>query len=325
MSSSDILVIVEHRQGQVAEITYEMVACARKLATGLSGSVTALLLTNSPDTFKGLDMNVDKLMIVENENLGEFNPEAYHKVLTPLILETNPRLLILGNTSMGMDLAGSLSLACKAMIVGNCTGLETADGDVNATSQLYGGKVVANSKFTSEIGIALLMPGHYAQEEGQTGTPAVEVRAPVQPISELKVAFKEYIEPEVTDVDITKVPVLIGAGRGVDGEENMEELEELAEALGGAICASRPVVDQGWIDRTRQVGRSGMIVKPRFYLALGISGAPEHVEGMKDSELIIAVNTDETAPIFDYAHYGTTEDLFDIVEPLTEKINELRG
>ena len=325
MSQSDIVVIAEHRQGQIAEITYELVACGRKLASDLSGTLTCLLLTSAPDTFKGCNLNVDRLEVIEDASLGEFNPEAYHKVLAPMLKGLAPGLVILGNTGSGMDLASSLSLACDATLIANCTEITAAGGALSATSQLYGGKVMATSQFSSPMGIALLMPGNYAQEEGQAAPGAVNVQAPPEPLGTLRTTFKRFIEPEVTDVDITKVPVLIAAGRGVDGEDNLEDIEELAEALGGATCASRPVVDQGWMDRARQVGRSGMIVKPRFYLALGLSGAPEHVEGMKDSELIIAINTDETAPIFDVAHFGSTEDLFDVVEPLAEKIEDLRG
>lgn len=325
MSPSDIVVIAEHRQGKLAEITYELVACGRKLASQLSGTLTCLLLTNASESFRGCDLNVHKLEIIEETNLGEFNPEAYHKVLAPMLREMTPRLVILGNTGSSMDLASSLSLACDATLIGNCTEISANGSGLTATSQLYGGKVTATSQFTSEMGIALLMPGNYPQEEGQAAPAEVNIRTSPVSLGVLKTTFKRFIEPEVTDVDITKVPVLIAAGRGVDGEDNLEDIEELAKALGGATCASRPVVDQGWMDRSRQVGRSGMIVKPRFYLALGLSGAPEHVEGMKDSELIIAINTDETAPIFDIAHYGSSEDLFDVVEPLIEKIRELRG
>jgi len=124
---------------------------------------------------------------------------------------------------------------------------------------------------------------------------------------------------------VRKIPVLVAAGRGIESKENLADLEALAKELGGAVCATRPVVDQGWLPRTRQVGRSGMTVKPRLYLALGVSGAPEHTEGMKGSELIIAVNKDSEAPIFDIAHYGATVDLLELVPILTEKIKEAKG
>jgi electron transfer flavoprotein alpha subunit len=134
-----------------------------------------------------------------------------------------------------------------------------------------------------------------------------------------------YIEPEAGDVDISTEPILISVGRGIQTEDNIELAEELAEALGGTLCASRPVVDQGWLPTSRLVGKSGLSVKPKLYLAIGISGAPEHIEGITDSEMIIAINTDPTAPIFESANYGAEIDLFDLIEVLTENVEEAKA
>ncbi|MGC8880154.1 MAG: electron transfer flavoprotein subunit alpha/FixB family protein, partial [Anaerolineae bacterium] len=134
----------------------------------------------------------------------------------------------------------------------------------------------------------------------------------------------QYIEPESGDVDISKEAVLVSVGRGIQNADNIEMVQELAAALGGVVSASRPVVDQGWLPTTRLVGKSGKRVKPRLYLALGISGAPEHAEAITDSQTIIAVNTDASAPIFDIARYGTTLDLFDLVPALTEKVRQAK-
>jgi electron transfer flavoprotein alpha subunit len=133
-------------------------------------------------------------------------------------------------------------------------------------------------------------------------------------------SLQEIFEPEAGDVDITAADLLVSVGRGIGSQDNLELVTELADALGAPVSASRPVTDSGWLPKTRQVGKSGLTVKPRAYLALGISGAPEHLEGMRGAELIIACNTDPKAPIFDVAHYGTTEDLFDLVPELTEKL-----
>ncbi|MBI4786388.1 MAG: electron transfer flavoprotein subunit alpha/FixB family protein, partial [Chloroflexi bacterium] len=132
--------------------------------------------------------------------------------------------------------------------------------------------------------------------------------------------FKQLIEPEAADVDITKQDILVSVGRGIQSADNLELVEELANALGGAVSASRPIVDNGWLPKARQVGKSGSTVKPKLYFAVGISGAPEHLEGMRDAPLIIAINSDPNAPIFDVAHYGIAADLFDVVPALTEKI-----
>jgi electron transfer flavoprotein alpha subunit len=140
------------------------------------------------------------------------------------------------------------------------------------------------------------------------------------PLDDLKVGFVKWIEPAGGDVDITQQAILVSIGRGIGGAENIELAEELAAALGGAVSASRPVTDAGWLPKTRQVGKSGLTVKPKVYLALGISGAPEHLEGMRNSELIIAINTDPKAPIFDVAHYGATCDMLDLMPALTEAV-----
>jgi electron transfer flavoprotein alpha subunit len=139
-------------------------------------------------------------------------------------------------------------------------------------------------------------------------------------LDDLRTTFLRMIAPEAGDVDITAADVLVSVGRGIGSQDNLELVQELADALGAPLASSRPITDQGWLPKTRQVGKSGLKVKPRVYLAFGISGAPEHLEGMRDAELIIACNTDEQAPIFDIAHYGSTVDLFDLVPALAEKL-----
>jgi electron transfer flavoprotein alpha subunit len=141
----------------------------------------------------------------------------------------------------------------------------------------------------------------------------------------LRIKLNQYIEPETSDVDISKESLLIAVGRGIQNKDNISLAEELAQAIGGVVCASRPVVDQGWLPTSRLVGKSGSTVKPKVYLAIGISGAPEHVEAITGSDVIIAINTDPAAPIFNIAKYGTTADLFDLVPALTEQIRNIKG
>jgi len=301
--------------------TWQMLACARELARSVGWHVTCLILADDPKPFQALPFTADKVVVVKDPSLGAPNPAAYARVLPHVLKDLSARLAILGNTSMGIDLAGPLSYSLGAPVISGCVGVRAEGDRIFVTSRLCGGKLQAQLEPGDGLAIALMMPGSGHRELGmQDQVPPLEVRPSPTPIEPLPVRFLELIEPKMEDIDVTKIPVLLAAGRGIQSKDNLAGLEILARELGGAVCATRPVVDQGWLPRTRQVGRSGMTVKPRLYLALGISGAPEHTEGMKGSGLIIAVNKDPEAPIFDIAHYGATVDLLELVPVLTEKL-----
>jgi electron transfer flavoprotein alpha subunit len=187
-------------------------------------------------------------------------------------------------------------------------------------SQIYGGKMLAEQAVAGARAICAMLPGAASASAGRAAR-APEVQVVAAPaLDVLPVRFRRLVRPEAGDVDITRESILISVGRGIQSRDNIALVEELAEALGGALCASRPIVDQGWLPKSRQVGKSGLSVKPKLYLAVGISGAPEHIEGMRGAELIVAINTDPAAPIFDSAHYGVVSDLFDVLPLLTERI-----
>ncbi len=192
-------------------------------------------------------------------------------------------------------------------------------------SQVCGGKIMTESVLSDKTTLITIIPGGYKPELGQSDAAPNVTQVDAPALEDLRIKLKQYIEPEAGDVDISKESILISVGRGISNQDNVEIAEELAEAFGGVVCASRPVVDQGWLPTSRMVGKSGQKVKPKLYLALGISGAPEHVEGMADSETIIAINSDPTAPIFDIAQYGVEIDLFDLIDTLIEKVAEAKG
>jgi electron transfer flavoprotein alpha subunit len=241
--------------------------------------------------------------------------------LTHLISEQKPHVVLLGGTSIGSDVAGALSARLGLPLVSSCY---SATSDGTLTSMICGGKIVAETGLPETSTLITMIPGAYKPQDGQGEKPPQVVVVAVPALDGLRVTLKGYIEPEAGDVDIAREPVLIAVGRGIQRNENLELAEALAQAIGGVVCASRPVVDQGWLPTSRLVGKSGKRVKAKLYLAIGISGAPEHVEGLGDTEMIIAVNTDPTAPIFNVAKYGTTADLFDLVPVLTEKVREAR-
>jgi len=182
---------------------------------------------------------------------------------------------------------------------------------------------MAEGELPSPIAVVTMIPGG-PKAEAPTESAQV-VTMPTPALESLRVRLVRYIEPEPGDVDITRVPILVAVGRGIQTQDNLELAESLAQTLGATVCGSRPVVDQGWLPTSRLVGKSGRKVKPKLYLAMGISGAPEHLEGLADAEIIIAINTDSGAPIFDAAKYGTTMDLFDLVPVLTEKLQQTKS
>ncbi|MFN4217818.1 MAG: electron transfer flavoprotein subunit alpha/FixB family protein [Candidatus Bipolaricaulia bacterium] len=321
--AQEIFIVAEHFKGELATITFEMLGKGRELTDALGGRLCAVVLGHNVKSLAESLGTADTVLYIEDELVGNFIPEAYQRVLAGLLRERTPRLTLIGHTSVGMDLAAALSAELNIPVVGYCTGLHVADGKIVAISRFYGGKLGAEVELDN--GIVTILPGAFPADKGRTEKKASVETSKPPALENLRTRFKRLIEPEAGDIDITKEEVLIAVGRGIQGQENLPIAEELAHALGGALCASRPVVDQGWLPPTRLVGRSGMMVQPKLYLALGISGAPEHIEGMKDANVIVAVNTDPNAPIFEVADYGIVGDLFEIVPKLTEELKQTKG
>lgn len=314
--SKAIFVVIEHLRGQIADISYIMLAAARDLAQATGGEVVAVLLGHNA---QGLAANfaANRVLYGDHPALAEFTSDAYQKALAELIAAQSPQAVFFGSTSIGSDVSGVLSARLGLPLVSSC--LRVADGSL--ISQICGGKIMAESALSDETTLITMIPGGYKPAQGQSEASPAVTRFEVS-IEAPRVSLKQYIEPESADVDISSEAVLISVGRGIQTEDNIELAEELAKLLGGVVCASRPVVDQGWLPTSRMVGKSGKSVKPKLYLALGISGAPEHVEGMADSEMIIAINMDPNAPIFDIAKYGAEIDFFDLIDPLLEALEE---
>lgn len=319
--SQDIYVVIEHLRGQVADISYVMLAAARPLSQGTGGDVVAVLLGHDARGLAG-GLAADRVLYVDDPALADFTPDAYERVLAGLIRDDAPRAMLFGHTSVGMDVASGLSARLELPLVSQCRSFRADDGGLQFISQICGGKIMAEGALPEPTALVTMIPGGFKPEEGQSAQPPPVTSVPAPALEGLRVTLKQYIEPEVSDVDISREPTLIAVGRGVQTEDNIELAEELAELLGGVVCASRPVVDQGWLPTSRMVGKSGHRVKPKLYLAMGISGAPEHVEGMADSEMIIAINTDPDAPIFDVAQYGAEIDMLDLLEVLIEQVEE---
>jgi electron transfer flavoprotein alpha subunit len=317
--SKDIWVVAEHFNGRLNDITLELVAKGRELAQATEAKLAVVLLGSG---VKGLtsELAADVIYLVDRAEFREFTAEAYCGALEAAMKEAPPRLLLMGSTSVGLDLLSLLSARTGNPCLDNCTRLEVREGRILATSQIYGGKLFAEVAVPEATTLIAVVPGSLPRPETAAAVrPEIrEIPLPAA-LPEPRTKFRKLIEPPPGDVDITQSPVLVAVGRGIQNADNLSMAEELAEVLGGAVCASRPVIDQGWLPLTRQVGKSGMTVKPKLYLAFGISGAPEHWEGMKNSELIVAVNTDPNAPIFGGAHYGAVTDALELIPVLTEE------
>ena len=267
----------------------------------------------------------DNVISIDHAALEVVIPDVYAEALVQVVRAREPLTVLVPLTNVTMGVGTLAGAALRAPVVNFCKDLRVNDGRLEVVVVLYGGKMEATAMPASSPSLLGVWPGARNPEQGQSTTTApVEDFAVTLPES-LPVTFKKYIEPEAGDVDITQQNVLVAVGRGIGGQENLELAEELAAALDGAVCGSRPVIDQGWLPLSRQVGKSGLSVKPKLYIAAGISGAPEHVEGIKGSELIIAINSDARAPIFNVAHYGIVGDALDLLPALTEQVRAAKG
>jgi electron transfer flavoprotein alpha subunit len=322
----EIFVLAEHRQGQIRDITFEMLTKGRELAEKTNSDLTAVLLGNDvKEQAKTLSEHAKKVLLVEDVKLENFNSEHYQRALSNLINEHKPLLTMIGHTSFGVDLAPSLAAALKLPLATDCIDLEFEGETLVITRQMYGGKVNVKAKVCKAE--SCIVTVRQAAFTAQKPTINGEIIEKPSPLAEeiTKKRFIEYVLPPPSGVDITAADVLVGIGRGIKEENNVPMVEELAKSLGGVLSCSRPIVDKGWLPSDRQVGTSGKTVKPKLYIAFGISGAFQHVLGMKNSDLIIAVNKDPNAPIFNFADYGIVDDLFKIVPSLKGKIYELKG
>jgi electron transfer flavoprotein alpha subunit len=315
----NVMVLAGRTGKDLTDTTFEMIGAARQLANAWGGQVeVALFGTADPAAELGA---ADTVVSIDHPALSDYVPEAYEVALRHVLEQRSPRLLLLPNDTVGLDLGSALSVDWQAPQAAYVVGLQ-ADGDLAvATCQILGGKIMAEVELPGDRGICTIVAGAFPAAAGHAdGEPTVVTLDPPAGLDSPRTSLQQLIEPEGGDVDITTATMLVSVGRGIGSKDDLDTVQEFADALGVPLSASRPVIDSGWLPKSRQVGKSGLKVKPKAYLMFGISGAPEHLEGMRDAELIIACNTDANAPIFDVAHYGTTCDLFDLAPALVEKL-----
>lgn len=321
--SRDIFVLIEHLQGQVLEISFVLLAQARRLASP-DGRVIAVLLGHQAQMLAS-DLAADEVLYYDHPALAEFTSEAYLKILPALVAERKPRLMLFGETTIGGEAASGLSIRSGLPLVTHCLKLTQSDGAIQYSSQIFAGKMLVEGNLPDDTTLVTMQPGAFKPEEGKSSQPPKVYPMPSPDLSDPRMKVRQVIQPVGEDVDITRLDMLVAVGRGIQQKENIELAEELAECLNSAVAGSRPVVDQGWLPISRLVGKSGKAVKPKLYLALGISGAPEHMEALGGAETIVAVNTDANAPIFNFARYGVLADILDLLPVLIEKVRQAKG
>ena len=318
---AEILVLAEHRNGELRDITFEMLSLANRLGRENNLGVTALFLghdaSNLSDRLKGA---CDTILLVQDPELAHYNADQYLVAMETVIRARNPVLTLIGHTAMGMDLAPTVATRLSIPLVTDCVDVNLVEGRLEVLRQIYGGKVNAQLVMKpSDQYLISLRTGSFeaAAEQGKSGN--VET-LPAPAWTNLKGRqFLRYLEAELGDVDIAVADILVSIGRGIGKKENIPLVQDFADLIGATLSCSRPVADEEWLPKSRQVGTSGKTVRPKIYIALGISGAYQHQAGMKNADTIIAVNKDPKAPIFNVAHYGIVEDLFKVLPLLSEK------
>jgi electron transfer flavoprotein alpha subunit len=323
--AGEIWVFIEQWRGQVSDISYELLALGREVAGSLGAPLEAVLLGHNAQGLAATLGQADRVLYADHPTLAEPVTEPCAEALAQLVRARAPRCILVPMTNVTLGIGTLLAARLGASCINFVSDVRVRDGRLEARCVLYGGKIEATVSPASEPAVLGIWPGSRPPDQGRSeATPPVEA-VPVSLPDAPPVRLKRYIEPEAGDVDLTQQDVLVGVGRGIQSQDNVELAEELAHVLGGAVCGSRPVIDQGWLPLARQIGKSGLTVKPKLYLAAGISGAPEHVEGMKGSGLIVAINTDPRAPIFNVAHYGIVADVLDVLPALTEAVQARKG
>ncbi|HLD45301.1 MAG TPA: electron transfer flavoprotein subunit alpha/FixB family protein [bacterium] len=322
---SDILIFVEHENGKVKKSTHELLSKATELAQSTGGTVSAVALGTALDglTSDLASYGAKKVALVEDAKLAAYNTIAYTTALATVIENLKPGIVLGTASSMGKDLFPRLSARIKAGFAQDCVGLRIDGGKLVAKKPIFAGKALVEITYISAVQMATIRANSFAVNAPQAGATA-EVFKLTAPAGDLINPLIEVIKGTGGDkVDLTEAETIVSGGRGLASKENFRILEDLANVLGATVGASRAAVDSGYASHDMQVGQTGKVVNPKLYIATGISGAIQHLAGMRTSKVIVAINKDPEAPIFAKADYGVVGDLFKVVPLLTESLKKL--
>ena len=325
-----ILVIAEQRQGKWNNTSFETLAAAQQIASALSWTVSALVIGKGVGALATelAAKNVAEVLQVEHDLLESYTPDGYTVALKQVIESARPELVLFPHTYQVRDFAPKLAASLGKGMIGDCIGYRNESGKVIFVRQMFQGKTAADVSFLGNgPWFASFQSGAFRADQVTTA------EGGAKPVNRINVELKteqirtkplELFKEAKSAVDLTQAPLIVAVGRGIKAPENIAQAEALAKAMGAEIAASRPICDEGWLPMERQIGSSGQTVAPKLYLALGISGAIQHVVGMKGARIIVAINKDQNAPIFEIADYGVVGDIFEIMPALTEELQKAK-
>jgi len=325
-----ILVVTEHRQGKWNNASFETLAAAQQIASAANGSVSAAVLGKGISGFADelASKAVAEVLSVEHDLLGEYTPDGYCGALKQVVESAKHDLVLFPHTYQVRDFAPKLAASLGKGMIGDCVSYRSEKGKLIFVRQMFQGKTVADVSFLG-VGpwFASFQAGAFRADSVQAHASG---KAPVNAVSvqlnaaQIRTKPLDLFKEAKSAVDLTQAPLIVAIGRGIKAPENIAQAEAVAKAIGAEIAASRPICDEGWLPMERQIGSSGQTVAPKLYLALGISGAIQHVVGMKGARTIVAINKDQNAPIFEIADYGVVGDIFEIMPALTEELQKAK-
>ena len=322
-----IFVIAEHNDNKLKPITSELLVFAQRVGRDFGQPITAVVMSANTGALAGelKTRKIDRVITAEDQQLADYNPDAYVPILKTIIEKEKPFLVLIGHTTQGMDFAPRLAVALRRPLIAGCVEYEKQGDRLVLTRQIFNAKMNMKTAARGEPPyFATASPGAFPVDEVETGGNAEVVTFPVTLTREPRRTLLERVEAPKGKADLTSAPIIVSGGRGLKEKQNFNVIFELAEAIGGSVGASRPVVDAEWLPREYQIGSSGQTVSPKLYIAVGISGAIQHLVGMQTSRCIVAINKDAEAPIFKVAHYGIVDDLFKVVPALTRIFKDLK-
>lgn len=318
-----ILVLLEQRNGQIKKASFEAAKAGSDFANKLGSDVVGLVIGNEVgDIEKTGNYGVPKVVHLKNTELENYSASAYTKIVADFIKAESVDIVLIPNTSLGKDLAPRIAVRVDAGLAMDCLDFEFEGNDIVATRPVYAGKALIDVKVSSDKKVFSIRPNVYPAGE-PSGSPA---EVDVKPAADIDLSSRVVeLKKSEGKLDVAEAEIIVSGGRGMKGPEHFNLVEDLADSLGAAVGASRAVVDAGWRPHSEQVGQTGKTVQPNLYIALGISGAIQHLAGMRSSKYIVAVNKDKDAPIFQVADYGITGDVFEVVPALIEEIKKLKS